>query len=175
MAQTSPDSRAAQARSHSRVRNLARQLGWASIPVWSATFLARAPFDADWHRIDPDMSGAEVTVWAVLAVGAVVWFCAYLIEKAERKAFRTAAAKARPERLGQKAALKAASRAPAQAARLAAPRYGWVETKRTYRSKTIFGNRRSETVVSLPNQRNARRRTRQRGGVTITEEWRRFD
>jgi len=61
------------------------------------------------------------------------------------------------------------------AQKAAAPRYGWVETRRTYRSKTIFGNRRSETITSLPRQRNARRRTRQSFGVTITEEWRRLD
>jgi hypothetical protein len=82
------------------------------------------------------------------------------------------------EKAAQKAARKAEKREQREAARaaaLAAPRYGWVETRRTYRSKTIFGNRRSETVVSLPSQRNARRRTRQRFGVTITEEWRRLD
>jgi DNA-binding SARP family transcriptional activator len=55
----------------------------------------------------------------------------------------------------------------------------WVDAARFERlvgaGKTIFGNRRSETIVSLPSQRNARRRTRQSFGVTITEEWRRID
>jgi hypothetical protein len=55
------------------------------------------------------------------------------------------------------------------------PQYGWVETRRTHRTKTIFGNRRTETIVSSPSQRNANRRTRQKGNVTITEEWRRID
>lgn len=64
--------------------------------------------------------------------------------------------------------------APATPPPPAEPHFGWVETKRTYRRKTIFGNRRTETIVKLPAQRNARRRMRQRFGVTITEEWRRL-
>ena len=271
MAQTSPGSRVAQARSHSRVRSLARQLGWASVPIWSVTLLAPAPFlmraisrrrAADWAVFAAYLGivvlelvlltvgkagSATATVGALLllllllvapvhafvafrpgagpwswrdmhavsgagepaseqenvasadamhdrhdeeaAAGRDVRADAKRAVKAERKAFRAAVAKARQERLDRKApqraeraaqkaeraAQKAASRAAAQAARLAAPRYGWVETRRTYRRKTIFGNRRSETVVSLPSERNARRRTRQRGGVTITEEWRRLD
>jgi hypothetical protein len=91
--------------------------------------------------------------------------------KAELAAARGAAAEVRQRRRQEKADRKAA----AQAAKLAGPRYGWVETRRTYRRKTIFGNRRTETVVTLPPQRNARRRTRQRFGVTITEEWRRLN
>ena len=75
----------------------------------------------------------------------------------------------------EKTETRQAARAAAQAARIAAPRYGWVETRRTYRRETIFGNHRTETIVSLPSQRNARRRTRQKFGVTITEEWRRLD
>jgi hypothetical protein len=81
----------------------------------------------------------------------------------------------RREAVAARAAERRKKRDAAIAAKLAEPRYGWVETRRTYRSKTIFGNRRSETIVSLPSERNARRRTRQRGGVTITEEWRPLD
>jgi hypothetical protein len=54
------------------------------------------------------------------------------------------------------------------------PRYGWVETRRTYRRKKMFGGWETETIVSRPSQRNARRRTRSRGGVKIAEEWRRI-
>jgi hypothetical protein len=93
------------------------------------------------------------------------------VRRAERAAARVARAEAKQERKREEAARKAAR----QAENLAAPRYGWVETRRTYRSKTIFGNRRSETIVSQPSQRNARRRTRQSFGVTITEEWRRLN
>jgi len=93
------------------------------------------------------------------------------VRRAERAAARAARAEAKQERKREEAARKAAK----QAEELAAPRYGWVETRRTYRSKTIFGNRRSETIVSQPSQRNARRRTRQSFGVTITEEWRRLN
>ena len=102
--------------------------------------------------------------------------------KAELATARAAAAEAKQSRRREKAAKQAAIQAEqqkkrdaARAAKLAEPRYGWVETRRTYRSKTIFGNRRSETIVSRPSERNARRRTRQRFGVTITEEWRRLD
>jgi len=49
---------------------------------------------------------------------------------------------------------------------------GWVETRRVTRYKTVFGNHRTETQVILPPKRNTSRRTRQRGSVTITEEWR---
>jgi hypothetical protein len=100
---------------------------------------------------------------------------------AERAAARATRAEAKQERKREQAAQRAAMQAErrerlaaARAAELAAPRYGWVETRRTYRRKTIFGNRRSETIVSQPSQRNATRRTRQSFGVTITEEWRRL-
>ena len=103
--------------------------------------------------------------------------------QAQRQEERAASAEAKrarkQEAAEQKAARQAQQReelAAARAAQPAAPRYGWVETRRTYRRKTIFGNRRTETIVSRPSQRNARRRTRQRfGGVTITEEWQRLD
>ena len=103
--------------------------------------------------------------------------------QAQRQEERAASAEAKrarkQEAAEQKAARQAQQReelAAARAAQPAAPRYGWVETRRTYRRKTIFGNRRTETVVSRPSQRNARRRTRQRfGGVTITEEWQRLE
>jgi len=89
-------------------------------------------------------------------------------QKADRATAHAASAEAMEARKQEEAAQKAAQ--------LAAPRYGWVETRRTYRRKTIFGNRRTETIVSRPSQRNARRRTRQRfGGVTITEEWQRLE
>ena len=104
-------------------------------------------------------------------------------QKADRATAHAASAEAmqarKQEAAEQKAARQAQQReelAAARAAQPAAPRYGWVETRRTYRRKTIFGNRRTETVVSRPSQRNARRRTRQHfGGVTITEEWQRLD
>ena len=103
--------------------------------------------------------------------------------QAQRQEERAASAEAKrarkQEAAEQKAARQAQQReelAAARAAQPAAPRYGWVETRRTYRRKTIFGNRRTETIVSRPSQRNARRRTRQRfGGVTITEEWQRLE
>src|SRR5258708_4080575 len=77
VAQPSPGSRAAQARSRSRVRSLARQLGWASVPVWSATFLAPAPFlmraisrrrAADW-AVFAAYLGIVVLEWVLLTVG----------------------------------------------------------------------------------------------------------
>ena len=103
--------------------------------------------------------------------------------QAQRQEERAASAEAKrarkQEAAEQKAARQAQQReelAAARAAQPAAPRYGWVETRRTYRRKTIFGNRRTETIVSRPSQRNARRRTRQRfGGVTNTEEWQRLE
>lgn len=56
-----------------------------------------------------------------------------------------------------------------------AAEYQWVVTRETRRWKTIFGNRRSETVTLVPAKRNARRRTRTRWGRTVTEEWRLVD
>jgi hypothetical protein len=56
-----------------------------------------------------------------------------------------------------------------------ASEYRWVVTRETRRWKTIFGNRRSESVTLIPALRNARRRTRTRWGRTVTEEWRLVD
>lgn len=94
---------------------------------------------------------------------------------ASRAAARAASAASAAQQKQERKSERAAARAERKVARLASPRYGWVETRRTYRRKTIFGNRRSQTIVSRPSQPNARRRTRQIFGVTITEEWRRLD
>ncbi len=61
-----------------------------------------------------------------------------------------------------------------------ADKYKWVVTRQTIRWKGVLGGRHSQAETFIQTKRNARRRTRTKGGLvrprrTITEEWRLVD